>query len=314
MDRFTETAAARAGALQRKIEMQMNQASIRYMFAPLFPMIVEPLSTTIEPGAIVPISEQGQPVGEVYLQTLVREGEVFDPSVYDLRNGIGEITINPAPIVDSLLSMYSAQGAVQVKSLFNLDVGRFLEYDLNDLIFGADKYETVRAYKERFATVKTADYLESFARERQKRWPADFGQLLGRVMLELEASVEVAFAWAKTEAELANQALKSGDMKRFAPREAKIFKFSGVTPIDEAMNQVALNQSALASSLPTIVTEFKEAVIASKPDYSELGKAIAAGMKDVVTDAINAARQEPTAPAKEEATKPAPAKGGNKTS
>lgn len=313
MDRFTETARDRAGALQRKIEMQMNQASIRYVFAPLFPMIVEPLSTTIQPGAIVPISEQGQPVGEVYLQTLVREGEVFDPSVYDLKNGIGEITINPAPIVDTLLSQYGAQGAVQVKILFNLDVGRFLEYDLNDLIFGADKYETVQAYKERFATVKTADYLERFARERQKRWPADFGQLLGRVMFELEASVEIAFAWAKSEAELANQALKSGDMKRFAPREARIFKFSGVTPIDEAMNQVALNQSSLAQQLPNVITEFKEAVIASKPDYSELGAAIAAGVTAGVKEAMASMQPQPAQPTKEEPPKqPAPAKGGNK--
>jgi hypothetical protein len=310
MDRFTETAAARAGALQRKIEMQMNQASIRYVFAPIFPMIVEPLSTTIQPGAIVPISEQSQPVGEVYLQTLVREGEVFDPSVYDLRNGIGEVTINPAPIVDTLISQYGAQGAMQIKSLFNLEVGRFLEYDLNELIFGGDKYETVQAYKERFATVKTADYLEWFARERQKRWSADFGQLLGRVMFELEASVDVAFGWAKAEAELANQGLKSGDIKRFAPREARIFKFSGVTPLDEAMNQVALNQSSLAQQLPNVITEFKEAVIASKPDYSELGAAIAAGVREGVKEIF--ANQQSAPAAKEEPAKPAPAKGGSK--
>src|SRR5262245_3814893 len=135
MDQFTATAAARAEALQRKIELQINQASIRYVFAPLFPMIVEPLSTTISKGVITPISEQGQPVGEVYLQTLVREGETFDPTAYDLRNGIGEIAINPAPIVDALLSQYGPQGAIQVKSLFNLDIGEFLDYTLNRTIF-----------------------------------------------------------------------------------------------------------------------------------------------------------------------------------
>jgi len=309
MDRFTETARNRADALQRKIESQLNQASIRYMFAPLFPMIVEPLSTTIQPGAIVPISEQGQPVGEVYLQTLVKEGEVFDPSVYDLKNGIGEITINPAPIVDTLLSQYGAQGAVQVKTLFNLDVGRFLEYDLNELIFAGAEYDTAQGYRDQFAKVRTPEYLEEFAMSRQKRWPADFGPLLGRVLVELEASVSVAFAWAKLEAERCNQALKSGDMKKFAPREARLFKFTGVTSIDEAMNQVALNQASLADTLPKVVTEFKDAVIASKPDYSQLGAAIAQGVKEGIKD-LMANQPQPAQTAKEE--RPAPAKGGNK--
>jgi hypothetical protein len=217
MDRYTATAVARADALQRKIEQQLNQASIRYMFAPIFSMIVEPLSDTIQPGAIVSISEQGQPVGEVYLQTLVREGEVFDPSVYDLKNGIGEITINPAPIVDTLLSQYGQQGAVQIKCLFNLDVDRFREYDLNNLIFAGAEYGTVDGYLKQFARVRTQEYLQEFALTRQKRWPADFGPLLGRVLVELEASVSLAYAWAKAEAERCNQALKSGDITRCAP-------------------------------------------------------------------------------------------------
>src|SRR5262245_39505108 len=201
MDQFTATVTARAEALKRKIELQLNQASIRYVFAPIFDMIVEPLSTTISKGAITPISEQGQPVGEVYLQTLVREGEIFDPSAYDLRNGIGEITINPAPIVDELISQYGAQGAAQVKCLFNLDVGRFLEYDLNELIFEGAEYDTAKGYLEQFAKVRTPEYLEEFAMSRQKRWPADFGPLLGRVLYELEASVNVALAWARAKAE-----------------------------------------------------------------------------------------------------------------
>jgi hypothetical protein len=301
MDQFTGVAVQRAEALQKRIAEQMDQASIRYVFAPIYDMIVQPLATTISKGRITPISEQGQPVGEVYLMTLVRDGETLDPRAYNLRDGVGEVPINPAPIVDELLSPYGAQGAIQVKSLFNLGVGDFLRYQLNEGIFEGGEYETA------------AEYLEQFERARQKARGEEFRQVLNRVLSELEASVNIAFAWARMKAEQSNQALKAGDIKHFSPFEAKLFKFSGVTPIDEAMNQVALNQAALASSLPTIVTEFKEAVIASKPDYSELGAAIAAGMKDVVTDAINAARQEPTAPAKEEAPKPAaPAKGGNK--
>jgi hypothetical protein len=300
MDQFTAVATARADALQRKIELQMNQASIRYVFAPLFPMIVEPLSTTIEKGRITPISEQGQPVGEVYLQTLVRPGEVFDPAVYDVnKDHIGEITINPAPIVDTLLSQYGGQGAVQIKSLFNRDVSWFVDHDLNEIIFQGREYETA------------AEYLEQFAGVSRVGWHPDFATLLGRVLTELEASVNVALAWARMKAEQSNQALKSGDIKHFSPFEAKLFKFSGVTPIDEAMNQVALNQSALANSLPTIVTEFKDAVIASKPDYGELGAAIAQGVTAGVKEAM-ASMQNQTAPPAKEETKPTPAKGGNK--
>src|SRR5262245_41991686 len=203
MDQFTAVATARADALARKIELQMNQASIRYVFAPLFPMIIEPLSTTIEKGVITPISEQGQPVGEVYLQTLVRPGEVFDPSAYDLRNGIGEIAINPAPIVDTLLSQYGTQGAIQMKCLFKLNVDEFLRRDLNEIIFQAHGYETA------------AEYLEQFARVSQERWDPEFAVLLNRVLSELEASVNVAFAWSRMKAEQSNQALKSGDIKHF---------------------------------------------------------------------------------------------------
>jgi hypothetical protein len=292
MDQFTATAAARAGALKEKIAKQVNQASIRYIFTPIFPMIFELLSTTIAPGAIVPISEQGQPVGEVYLQTLVREGEPFDPSAYNMQNGIGEVIVNPAPIVDELLSQYGKQGTVQIKSLFNLDVDEFVGYGLNEIIFEGRAYDTAKAYHEQFAAVRA-------------KYPAGSWPLLDRVLLELGASVDLAFAWARAEAELANQALKSGDIKRFAPREAKIFKFCGVTPIDEAMNQVAINQSSLAETLPKVVTDFKDAVIASKPDYSELGAAIAQGVKEGIKDLIQ------PAPAKEE---PKPAnKGGGKS-
>jgi hypothetical protein len=307
MDQFTGTAVARAEALQRKIELQLNQASIRYVFHPMFDMIVEPLSTTISKGAITPISEQGQPVGEVYLQTLVKEGETFDPTAYDLRNGIGEIAINPAPIVDALLSQYGGQGAVQIKSLFNLEIGKFIGFELNEIIFEGREFETASDYLERFAFVRS-----EYVNDSKEPW---FAAMMGRVLTELEGSVNVAFAWAKAKAEWSNQALKSGDLKKFSPTyEGKIFRFSGVTPIDEAMNQVAVNQSALAEQLPKAMTEFKEAMIASKPDYSELGAAIAQGVTAGVKEAMASMQNQPAPAAKEEPTKPAPAKGGNKSS
>jgi hypothetical protein len=182
--------------------------------------------------------------------------------------------------------------------LFNLGVGDYLRYQLNEGIFEEREYETA------------AEYLEQFERARQKARGEEFRQVLNRVLSELEASVNIAFAWAKMKAEQSNQALKSGDIKHFSPFEARLFRFCGVTPIDEAMNQVALNQAALATTLPQVVTEFKEAVIASKPDYSELGAAIAQGVTAGVKEAMTAMQPQP--PAKEE-TKPAN-KGSNKSS
>jgi hypothetical protein len=306
MDQFTAVAAARAETLQKKIEQQLDQASIRYVFAPIFDMIVQPLATTIQKGHITPISEQGQPVGEVYLLTLVKEGEALDPGAYNLRDGVGEIPINPAPIVDALLSQYGAQGAAQIKCLFNLGVGEFLRYRLNEVIFGDGQYDTADDYLKRFAYVRAEAEKEGAMRP-----------LLDRVLQELRASVEVAFAWARAKAEESNLLLKSGDLKKFSPFERRLFKFADVTAVDDAMNQMAVNQSALANSLPTVMTEFKEAVIASKPDYSELGAAIGAAMKDGVREgvkeALSAAQNQTASPPKEE-TKPAPAKGGNKTS
>jgi len=296
MDQFTAVATARADALQRKIERQINQASIRCVFAPLFDMIVESLSTTISKGTIVPISEQGQPVGEVYLLSLAREGETFDPTQYDLNQyGIGEIPINPAPIVDALLSQYGAQGAIQVKSLFNLDVERWLGYGMNEIIFDGKEYQTAAEYLNRFKIVKDGIAGSQVA------------QVFNHVLTELEGSVNMALAWAKAKAEWSNQALKSGDLKKFSPYEAKVFKFSGVTPIDEAMNQVALNQAALANSLPGVVEGLKEAAIESKPDYGQIGAAIAAGVKEGIKE-VMAAVQQPAQPAKEKESAPSGAK------
>jgi hypothetical protein len=303
MDQFTSVATARAEALQKRIEEQRDQASIRYVFAPLFDMIVQPLSTMISKGRITPISEQGQPVGEVYLMTLVRDGETLDPGAYKLKDGVGEVAINPAPIVDELLSQYGPQGAIQVKSLFNLAIDKFLDCDLNYFIFAEREYETAAEYLERFAFVRSAATL-----------PSHVKQLADRVLSELEASVNVAFAWAKMKAEQSNQALKSGDIKKFSPFEAKLFKFSGVTPIDEAMNQVALNQAALASSLPDTITSLREAVVESKPDWKEIGASIAEGVKTGVKEAIAAVLPQAAQPAKEESPKPAAPKSGNKNS
>jgi hypothetical protein len=292
MDTYTQTALTRAEATRQKMESQMNQSSIRYVWAPLFDMIVSTFSTTIPKGVITPISEQGQPIGEVYLQTLVREGETLDAAAYDVKNGIGEITINPAPIVDALLNQYGGQGAIQVKSLFNLEASEFVDLDLNKVIFDGQEYGTAAAYLERFAVV------------REQARGFSFAPLIQRVLAELEASVNMALAWAKAKAEESNQGLKSGDIKRFtAAFQGRIFKFCGVAPIDEAMNQVSLNQAALANSLPQVVSEFKEAVIASRPDFSGLGEAIAEGVTKGVEKALIALQ-----PAKEE--KPQPTKGG----
>jgi hypothetical protein len=277
--------------MQQKMATQMNQSSIRYVFAPLFDMILSTFSTTISKGVITPISEQGQAVGEVYLQTLVRDGETFDPMAYDMRNGIGEITINPAPIVDGLLNQYGPQGAIQVKSLFNLDASEFIGYDLNKVVFDGREYDTAATYLERFAVV------------REQTRGFSLAPLLTRVLTELEASVNMALAWAKSRAEESNQMLKRGDLKKFSPFEARLFKFAGVAPIDEAMGQVALNQASLANSLPSAIADFKEAVIASRPDYAQLGKAFAEGMKDAIAPLLPAAQ-----PAKDEAAKPSQSK------
>jgi hypothetical protein len=297
-DRFTNVATARAAALEERIRQQVDQASIRYIFAPIFDMVCDPLSTVIVKGSIVPISEQGQPVGEVYLQTLIGQNETIDPAKYDLKDGIGEISINPAPIVDALLSQYGPQGAVQIKSLFNMEIGKFLEGRFNEIIFGGEEFNTAKAYHERFALV------------REQVGRSNLGPVIGRVISELEASVSAAFAWGKAKAEWSNQALKSGDLKKFSPYEYKLFDFTGVTPIDEAMNQVAVNQGALAQALPQVVTDLKEAVIESRPDWKEIGKSISEGVKEGVKEAIIAVQTQPAAAAAKEDAK-TPAQAGN---
>jgi hypothetical protein len=306
MDTFTQVATARAAAQQKRIEEQLNQGSIRYVFAPLFDMICEPLATVIAKGAIVPVSEQGQPIGSVYVQTLMGPNDVWDPAKYDMRGEIGEVPINPAPIVDALLSQYGPQGAVQVKSLFNLEIGKFLDAGLNDLIFEGKEYDTAAAYLERFELVRESAGGNS-----------TFAQLLKRVLTELDASVNISLAWAKQKAEWSNQALKSGDLKKFSPYEHRLFKFSGVTPIDEAMSQVAVNQGALANALPKVVSDLKDAVVESRPDWKEISAGIAAGVKEGVKEAIAAvqtqqpaAKEDADSAAAKEAPKPA-RQGGN---
>jgi len=302
MNRFIETAAARAEALNQKIASFTNVASTRYMFAPIFDLIISPLSTTLPKGEIIPISEQGQPVGEVYLMTLVRDGETLDPAAYNLKNGVGEVIISPSAIVDALLDQYGAQGAVQIKCLFSMHIEEFLGYSLNEIIFEGRQYETAEDYLERF----------EFVRDQIKG--ARVAQLVNRVLTELEESVNHAFAFAKTKADWSNQALKRGDLKKFVTYEEKIFKFSGVTPIDEAMNQVAVNQAALANSLPTVIEGLQATIEKSSPDWRTIGASIAEGVKEGVRAAMSAFQPQAAQPAKEEQPKQPATKGGDKRS
>jgi hypothetical protein len=297
-DQFTAVAAARAERLQQKIEGLANQASIRYVFNPIFDMIISSLQTTVPKGRITPISEQGQPVGEVYLMTLVRDGEMLDPALYNIKNGVGEIPINPAPLVDDLVNQYGPQGACQIKSLFNLDIEAFCDYELNELIFDGRTYETAEAYMDRFQFV------------REKTPDVSFAPLLGRVLAELEASVSTALAWSKAKAEEANQMLKNGDLKKFSPFERTLFKFSGITPIDEAMNQVATDQAALANSMPEVIRGLEKTIAESKPDWQTVGEGIAAGIERGMEKIAGIFRQ----PAAEEApAQPAPKKSEKKS-
>jgi hypothetical protein len=299
-NQFVETAAARAEALNQKIASFTDAASTRYMFTPIFDMIEATLSTTIPKGEIVPISEQSQPVGEVYLMTLVRDGETLDPRAYDLKDGVGAVIISPAAIVDGLLNQYGPQGAVQIKCLFGMGIEKFLGHSLNEIIFDGRQYETAEAYLERF----------EFVRDQIKG--ASVEPLVSRVLSEIEASVNAALAWAKMKAEWSNNALKRGDLKKFAIFEDRIFRFSGVTPIDEAMNQVAVNQASLANSLPTVIEGLQATIEKSSPDWKTIGASIAEGVKEGVQAAISAVLPQASQSKEEQPKQPAP-KGGNKS-
>lgn len=276
-NRFTEAAAARAALQEKNIQEQIDKATIRYIFTPFAEMLCEPLSVSVPRGRIIPISAQGQPVGEVYLATLSENAG--DLAKYNIRNRIGEIELSPAVLVDNILPRYRDQGAIQVKALFGLPVERFLAARVNEEIFGDEEYFSAEAYLNRFNEVRGRFAGDSSA----------FGQKLIITLQELVDSVNMAWAWSRVEAENANIGITNGDLKKFSEYHRMCFRFSGVTPRDEALNRVAQDQASLTQVLPETVRGFAEAAKAAAPDWEALGRGLAKGIKDEVVPALVAA-------------------------
>lgn len=277
MNKFTEAAAARAATQERNIQQQIDKATIRYIFAPFAEMLCEPLSMSVPRGQIVPISVQGQPVGEVYLATLTENAG--DMAKYNVRNGIGEIEISPAVLVDGMLSRYKDQGAIQIKALFGLPVDLFVDGRVNEEIFGDGEYPTAESYLERFNEVRGQFASDS----------STFGQKMIGTLQELTESVNLAWAWTRVEAENANVGITNGDLKKFSEYHRNCFRFSGVTPRDEALNRVATDQASLGQALPEVVREVGRVAQANQPDWEAFGRGLASGMKEELVPAIVAA-------------------------
>lgn len=292
-DSFTLAAAARSRKHQERIATQLDRATIRYVFAPFDEMICDPLGVNVPCGRIVPISAQGQPVGEVYLQALAQNGN-FNPADYDLRNGVAEIEIAPAPLVDGLLSRYRDQGAIQIKSLYGVPVEDFTAGQFNEEIFGEGNCTFAGEYLARFAEVraKFADDSSAFARR------------LMTCLAELEQSVSLAFGWATAQAEDANTQIANGDLRKFAEYHRRLFRFSGVTPRDEALNKVARDQQTALAALPAVVQTVVDQAKAAQPDWKELGRGLAEGLKETLAAAQQQpAATQPTQPSVEESKK-----------
>lgn len=296
MDAFTLTAQRKAKEIEANIKAQQDRAAVRYVFAPFANMFTSVVPNGDIPfGTIVPIGILDQPVGRIYLQLLLEEDaqkvkEFFNgPNAKDFnQNGlVGRVEVPPTPIVDELISRYAEKGAIQVKTLYNTVVKDFLTTKYNDLIFAGVQCRSYEQYLNCFqdATIRCEKKQEKTAL---------------KVIKELEVSVNTAYAWARREAEMSNQLLgKPKGISEFVDYHYRLFEFTGVTPRDQALNQMALNQDRM----PEILERIAEGS-AMPFDPTQLGAAIAAGisngLNDVIDKAVEAKLASLTAPAPKE--------------
>ncbi len=263
---FAAIALQKNQQLEARIAAQRDASAMRYVFCPFAEMRTDAILNGIVPmGLITPISVQTQPVGSIYLAPLLdvdpnREAEFY---AYDEKNvripGIGHIEVKPSVIVDELTTRYANFGCIQIKNLFSLPVSEWASLGLNELIFG--EYFDEYSQEMRIMQHLTAEsYLNQFtlAEETLTLRKDGKGPKLIAVLQELKASVMNTVVWARREAEAANTMLGTKDLPRFSPFHYRLFEFSGVTPRDEAVNQMAKDQQSLSQQLPELIESLVE--------------------------------------------------------
>lgn len=282
-NRLLNAALTYEGYVQKQLESQASESALRYVFAPFEKMLILSPSGVppLDAGRIHLIPHLPQAMGFPYLMLHFKDRPFDAREVnYIQETQSGEIRIPPAPTVDNLISRYGVQGAIQVKSLYNLPARTWQQLDLNRLLFEGKVFLKPEEYLAQFDRV-----LAHVANMESKGPRAELVEIVKKlipdVLEELETSVNQAASWSRVQAEEANAARANGELKKFSPRERKLFQFSSVTPHDQAMNQVAENQHAAISALPALV---EKAVggqqQASVIDWVEVGKGMAMGFKE----------------------------------
>lgn len=300
MDRLLESALTYEGYVNEQLSTQADQSALRYVFCPFDTMMIfSPTGVPpLEPGKIHLIPHLPQAIGMPYLALMFRDRPFDGKEVrFNSSTQSGEIRISPAPIVDQLTSVYGHQGAIQVTTLFNLAARTWAAMDLNGLIFEGKRFTKPEEYlaqfdrvRDRVAAMKAQGAKAEFIEQAQR--------LVPRVLEELERAVMTANGWAKSKAQEFNAARQNGELKKFSPFERRVFEFASVTPHDQALNEMAVNQNAAITALPALVESLLIKQQAAQPviDWKELGRGLAEGLKEagVVAPAQPAAKPEET--------------------
>jgi hypothetical protein len=283
MDNLLQTALSYENYVEEQLKSQADQSALRYVFCPFDKMLVFSPSgiPPLEAGRIHLIPHLPQVLGLPYLQLYFRDKEWNPKEVnYNPVTQSGEVRISPAPTVDQLTSVYGQQGAVQVKSLFNLQARVWQALDLNSLIFEGKTFKKPEEYLAQFDRVR-----ERVTNLKASGGNAEFVQhaqgLIPKVLAELEASVMRAHGWARGKAEEYNTARANGELKRFSPREHRAFEFASVTPHDQALSEVAAGQNAAIAAMPKMLERVLEKQGSPMTvDWAALGRGIAEGLKE----------------------------------
>lgn len=281
-NRLLDTALTYESYVQKQLESQADASALRYVFAPFEKMLILSPSGVppLEAGRIHLIPHLPQALGFPYLLLFFKD-RPFDAREVDYipETQSGEIRIPPAPTVDNLISRYGVQGAIQVQNLYNLPARTWKQLDLNGLLFEGKVFLKPEEYLEQFARVE-----ERVGTMKPTGANAELVELVKRlvpdILEELVNSVSQAASWSRVQAEEANAARANGELKKFSLRERNLFRFSGVTPHDQALNQVAENQHAAISALPALMEKMVTQNQAPVIDWREVGRGMAEGLKE----------------------------------
>lgn len=296
MNTFADQARRKDAQIKQSIQEKLDAAAIRYIFTPFESLIVQSLPNgAIPAGRITPISITDQPIGSIYLQPML-EANPEKERDFNIINGVGVVEVAPRDIMAALRGQYKSHVFAEINALSNFPIDVWTKLQFEDFLC-KEETNTITSYVEWIKHFESCHKrMEAGAvvtgEERIAKYKPYY-EILYKAIEEMRATVEACRVELVLEANEKNILLgKPMGINKFSVRDYRVFEFTGITPRDEALNQLAEDRKQIPNLLQQIA---KGTTINIEALGDAIGKGLAKAMKEQAP-----AASEPTATEKAE--------------